>query len=54
VDVSLDKALISPTKPYARLISYDAPPQQVDLVQEADTLKLRLPQLRLWTLAILE
>lgn len=54
VDVSLDKALISPTKPYVRLLSYDAPPQQTDLVQEADTLKLRLPQLRLWTLAILE
>jgi hypothetical protein len=54
VDVSLDKALISPTKPYARLLSYGAPPQQVDLVQEADALKLRLPELRLWTLAILE
>jgi len=54
VDVSLDKTLISPTKPYARLLSYDGPPQQVDLVQEADTLKLRLPQLRLWILAILE
>jgi hypothetical protein len=54
VDVSLDKALISPTKLYARLLSYDAPPQQVDLVQEADVLRLRLPELRLWTLVILE
>lgn len=54
VDVSLDKALISPTKPYARLLSYNGPPQQVDLVQEADALKLRLPELRLWTLVIVE
>jgi hypothetical protein len=54
VEVSLDKALISPTKPYAMLLPYDAPPQQVDLVQEADTLKLRLPRLRLWTLVVLE
>jgi hypothetical protein len=54
VEVSLDKALISPAKPYAKCLSYDAPPQQVDLVQEADTIRLRLPELRLWTLAILE
>jgi len=54
VDVSLDKALISPTKPYAGCLSYDATAEQVDLVQEADTLTLRLPQLRLWTLVTLE
>jgi hypothetical protein len=54
VEVSLDRALVSPTKPYARLLSYDMPPQQVDLAQQAATLRLRIPELRLWTLVVLE
>jgi len=54
VEVSLDKTLISPTKPMAKLLSYDKPPQQVDLVQKGDTLSVRIPELRLWTLVVLE
>jgi hypothetical protein len=54
VEVSLEKSLAAPTKPQARLLSYDQPPQQVDLVQEADTLRVRIPELHLWTLAVLQ
>jgi len=54
VEVSLDRTLVSPTKPYARLLSYDKPPQQVDLTQQATALRLRIPELRLWTLVVLE
>jgi hypothetical protein len=54
VEVSLDRALVSPTKPYARLLSYDKPPQQVDLSQQAAAIRLRIPELRLWTLVVLE
>ena len=54
VDVSLDKSLVSPTKLQARLLSYDKPPQQVDLSQNAGTVSVRVPELRLWTLVVLE
>jgi hypothetical protein len=54
VEVSVDKSLVSPRKPKATLLSYDKPPQQVDLVQNADTVRIRIPELRLWTLAVLE
>jgi len=54
VDVSLDRTLISPTKPYARLLSYDMPPQHVGLTQQAATLRLQIPELWLWTLVVLE
>ena len=29
-------------------------PQQVDLVQNAGTVSVRIPELRLWTLVVLE
>jgi hypothetical protein len=54
VEVSVDKPLVSPRKPTARLLSFDRPPQQVDLVPDADTVRVRIPELRLWTLAVLE
>jgi hypothetical protein len=53
-EVSLDKALVSVTKPYAKLLSFDGPAQQVDLVQSADKVTVRIPELRLWTLIVLE
>ena len=52
--VSLDKALFSPTKSTATLLSYDRPPQQVDVVRRADELAVRIPELKLWTLVVLE
>jgi len=54
VEVSLDKSLISAAKPQARLLSYDRPPQQVELARNSGTVIVRIPELRLWTLAILE
>ena len=54
VEVSVEKSLVSPTKPQATLISYDKPPQQVDLMENADSIRIRIPELRLWTLAVLE
>lgn len=54
VEVSLDKALVSATKPYAKLLSFDKPAQQVDLVQSADKVSVRIPELKLWTLVVLE
>lgn len=54
VEVSLDKTLFSPTKSTVRLLSYDKPPQQVELTQNAGTLRVRIPELRLWTLVVLE
>jgi hypothetical protein len=54
VEVSLDRAWVSPTKSYAMLLSYDKPPQQIDLAQQAAALRLRIPELRLWTLVVLE
>jgi hypothetical protein len=54
VEVSLTKALIAPTKLYAKLLSFDKAPQQVDLVQEADKVSVRIPELKLWTLVVLE
>jgi len=54
VEVFVKRFLISPTKLQARLLSYDEPAQQVDLVQGADAVSIRIPQLRLWTLAVLE
>ncbi len=54
VDVSVEKSLVSPTNPQAKLLSYDRPPQQVDLAQSADTARVRIPQLRLWTVVVLE
>ncbi|MCL5281734.1 MAG: hypothetical protein M1376_17690 [Planctomycetes bacterium] len=54
VDVSLDKSLISAAQPQAKLLSYDRPPQQVDLIQNAGTVRVRIPELKLWTLVVLE
>lgn len=54
VAVSVPKSLASPTKPQARLLSYDKPSQQVDVMQGADRLTVRVPELRLWTLIVLE
>jgi len=54
VEVSLDKTLVSPTKSSAKLLSYDQPPQQVELVQNAGTVNVRIPELRLWTLVVFE
>ena len=54
VEVSLDKSVISAAKPQAKLLSYDRPSQQVELEQNAGTITVRLPELRLWTLVMLE
>ncbi len=54
VEVSLAKALVAPTKPSAKLLSFDKPPQQVDLVQNTDAISVRIPELKLWTLVVLE
>lgn len=54
VEVSLDRALFASAKPSARLLSFDKPAQQVDLIQNADTTIVRIPELRLWTLVVLD
>lgn len=54
VEVSVKKSLVPSGTSQARLLSYDRPPQQVDLVGDADTVKVRIPQLGLWTLVVLE
>jgi len=54
VELSLNKTLISPTALHARVLSYDRPAQQVDLVQDAGRFRMRMPELRLWTLVVLE
>ncbi len=54
VEVSLDKSLISATKPQAKLLSYNGPAQQAELVQNAGTVAVRIPELKLWTLVVLE
>ncbi len=54
VEMALDRSLIAPTKPYARLLSYDKPPQEVQLVQNASSVSVRVPELKLWTLVVLE
>jgi hypothetical protein len=54
VEVSLDKTALASTQPSARLLSYDRPEQQVDVTQEAGTVRVRLPELRLWTLIVIQ
>jgi hypothetical protein len=54
VEFSVAGTLMASAKPRATLLSYDKPPQQVDLVREGDTLGLTIPELRLWTLVVLE
>jgi hypothetical protein len=54
VEVSVDKSVVSPRKPKARLLSYDRPPQSVDVVENANRVGIRIPELRLWTLVVLE
>jgi hypothetical protein len=54
VEVSLDKSFISTSQPRARLLSYDRPPEQVELVQNSGTISVRIPELKLWTLVVLE
>jgi len=43
VEVSVDKSLVSPRKSRAWLLSYDKPPQSVDLVEDANTVRIRMP-----------
>jgi hypothetical protein len=54
VEVILNKSLVSPTTPVAKLLSYDKPAQQAELVQNADTVSVRIPELKLWTLVTLQ
>jgi hypothetical protein len=54
VELSVAGTLISSAKPGVMLLSYDKPPQQIDLTREGDTLRLTIPELRLWTLVVLE
>ncbi len=54
VEVSVDKSLVSPRKPTVRLLSYDGPPQSVDLVESTNRIGITIPELRLWTLVVLE
>jgi hypothetical protein len=52
--MSLDKTLVQPTKPQARVLSYDRPPQQIALVEQENTFLVQIPEIRLWTLVTLE
>jgi hypothetical protein len=54
VEVSLDKTALASRQPFARLLSYDRPEQQVELGQDAGTVRVRLPELRLWTLVVIQ
>jgi hypothetical protein len=54
VELSLAGTLIAPAQSHATLRAYDTPPQRIDLTREDDTLRLRLPLLRLWALVVLE
>lgn len=54
VEVSLERSLVSPRTPKARLLSYDRPPQQVTLAQDAGMVRIRIPELRLWTVVVSE
>jgi hypothetical protein len=54
VEISIAGILISSTKPGATLLTCDKPPQQVDLTRGAAALGLRIPELRLWTLVVLQ
>ncbi|MCU0916892.1 MAG: hypothetical protein MUC88_20380, partial [Planctomycetes bacterium] len=54
VEVTMDRSLVAPTKSQARLLSYDQAPQQVDLLRQEGTVRVRVPELRLWTLIVLE
>jgi len=54
VQVSIDPTLVPPTQNSARLLSYDRPPAQADLVRGGNALRVRLPELRLWTLVVFE
>jgi hypothetical protein len=54
VEVSLDKALVSPASPQARILSYDRPMQKVDIVRQGDTVRVTIPELRLWSLIVVE
>ena len=51
VEVSVEKALVTPAKPQARLLSYDQPPQWAELEPDANRISVRIPELRLWMLA---
>ncbi len=54
VEVTLDKSIVSPRTVVAKLLSYDKPAQQVELAQNAGTVGVRIPELKLWTLVILQ
>jgi hypothetical protein len=54
MEVSVEKALVTPAKPQARLLSYDQPPQWAELEPDANRISVRIPELRLWMLAGLE
>jgi hypothetical protein len=54
VEVTVDRSVVSPRTAVAKLLSYDAPVRQVELARDADTLTVRLPELRLWTLVTLD
>jgi hypothetical protein len=54
VELSVAGTLIAPAKPRATLLSYDKAPQQIDLTRTGDTLRLTIPELRLWALVALE
>jgi hypothetical protein len=54
VEVTLDRSLVLPTAAIAKLLSYDKPAQQAELVQGAGTVRVRIPELTLWTLVVLQ
>ncbi len=54
VKVSFDKSLVPPASHQARLLGYDRPSQQVELVRQADRITLTIPELRLWAIVVLE
>jgi hypothetical protein len=54
VEVSVERPLVSPTRSQARLLSYDQAPQWAELEQDAGRVRVRIPELRLWTLVVLD
>jgi hypothetical protein len=54
VEFSLNRTLLAPTKLRAGLLSYDKPAQEIELAEDGDGLRMRVPELRLWALVVLE
>jgi hypothetical protein len=54
VRITLPASILGGLRGSARLLRYDGDPQTVQLETEGDTACVRLPELRLWTLVVIE